>query len=84
MQILKPAMVAAAMTLALSSAAQAECTRIGAIGDGPTKSIATLMSENGLKNIIDYRGLKAQGPVKTTCEDGTILTQCRSSQTACK
>ena len=76
--------VAAALVCTTASGAYAECTRIGAVGDGPTKDIATIMSTHGLQNIIDYRGLKGQGPVKTTCQDGTILTQCHSSQTACK
>ena len=86
MRLIKTGMIAAALTMtcALSTAAQAECTRLGAVGDGPSKSIATIMSTHGLENIIEARGLKAQGPVKTTCQDGTILTQCHSSQTACK
>ena len=77
--------VTATLASALAHSASAgECTRIGAVGDGPTKGIATLMSTNGLKNLIDYRGLKGQGPIKTTCEDGTFLSQSHSSQTACK
>ena len=68
-----------------SSAAQAgECTRLGAVGDGLTKGIAEIMSTNGLKNVIESKGMKGQGLVTTTCKDGTFLTQCHSSQMACK
>ena len=87
MQFVKFSTVAAAAALAcaVSTAALAgDCTRIGAVGDGPTKDIATVMSTHGLQNIIESRGLKGTGPVKTTCEPGTILTECHSSQTACK
>jgi len=69
---------------ALSTPAAADCTRIGAVGDGLTKGIASLMSENGLKTLIASKGRKPQGPVTTKCEDGTFLTQCKSSQLACK
>ena len=86
MRIRKFGTVAAAlMVCALTSAAQAgECKRIAAAGDGPNKDIAIIMSTHGLQNIIDGRGMKGSGPVKTTCKDGTILTECFSSQTACK
>ena len=71
------------LTFAAASA-RAECTYVAAAGNGPTKDIATLMSTHGLDNIIESRGLKGQGPVKTTCEAGTFLTECRSTQKACK
>ena len=75
----------AALACAVSTAALAgDCTRIAAVGDGPTKDIATVMSTHGLENIIEARGLKATGPVKTTCEAGSFLTECHSSQSACK
>lgn len=67
-----------------AGAASAECTYIAAAGNGPTKDIATMMSTHGLDNIIESKGLKGQGPVTTKCEAGTFLTECRSTQKACK
>ncbi len=67
-----------------ASANAAECKIIAAAGDGPTQGIAEVMSTNGLKNIIENKGLKGQGPVKTKCEAGVIFTECRSQQRACK
>ncbi len=61
-----------------------ECEKIAAVGDGLTKDIAVIMSTNGLKNIIEGKGMKGKGPVTTTCKDGTFMPQCQSSQTACK
>ncbi len=76
---------AACLVTAMSTAAiAADCKRVGAVGDGLTKGIATLMSENGLKTVIASKGRTGQGAVTTKCEDGTFLTQCRSSQLACK
>jgi hypothetical protein len=61
-----------------------ECVRLAAAGDGLTKDIAVVMSTHGLQNIIEAKGLKGQGPVKTSCQPGTFLTECHSSQLACK
>ena len=60
------------------------CVRLAAAGDGPTKAVAEVMSTHGLQNIIDNKGMKGQGQMKTTCAAGTFLTECHSSQTACK
>jgi hypothetical protein len=77
--------VIVAAACAFSTLAQArECKTIAAAGDGLTKDIAVLMSTNGLKNIIDYKGLHGVGKVKTSCNSGPILTECRSAQRACK
>lgn len=76
--------VAAQIAGAMVSTAQADCARIAAVGDGLTKDIAVVMSTHGLQNIIEGRGLKGQGEVKTTCQAGSFLTQCHSSQVACK
>ena len=84
MQVLKFSAIAMIACTLATGAFAGECTRVAAVGDGPTQTIATIMSTHGLQNIIDNRGLKGTGPVKTTCQDGTILTQCHSSQTACK
>jgi hypothetical protein len=73
------------LTVAISTSVQAgECMRLAAAGDGLTKDIAVVMSTHGLQNIIDGKGLKGQGSVKTTCTTGSIFTECRSSQLACK
>ena len=78
------AVVAAQLACAAPTGARAECTRVAAAGDGLTKDIAVVMSTHGLQNIIEGKGLKGQGPVKTTCSTGAILVECHSSQLACK
>jgi hypothetical protein len=75
----------AAFVCALSATAQAaDCIRVAALGDGLTHDIAVIMSTHGLANIIDFKGRKGQGAVHTTCAPGSFLTECRSSQMACK
>jgi hypothetical protein len=77
--------VAAMAPLAVLSAANAAtCQLVAAAGDGPTKDIATVMSTHGLENIIDNKGLKGQGPVKTKCVPGSVMVECTSQQKACK
>jgi hypothetical protein len=66
------------------NAARAECQIVAAAGDAPTESIAQVMSTHGLQNIIDAKGMKGAGPVKTKCTQGTFLVECRSQQKACK
>jgi hypothetical protein len=69
----------------MTTASQAaECKKLGAAGDGLTKDIAIIMSTHGLANIMADRGLKGQGPVKTTCKAGSFMVECNSSQLACK
>ena len=75
----------AAFVCALSASAQAaDCIRVAALGDGLNHDLAVIMSTHGLANIIEAKGRKGQGPVHTTCEPGSFLTECRSSQMACK
>jgi hypothetical protein len=75
----------AAAALLASSPARAEpCQVVAAVGSGPTDGIAQLMSTKGLENIIEGKGMKGQGPVKTKCEAGAIMIECRSQQKACK
>lgn len=62
----------------------ANCQWVAAAGSGPSVTIATVMSTHGLENIIEGKGLKGQGPVQTKCTPGTVLTECRSQQKACK
>lgn len=77
------AIAAGAATAATSSFA-GSCQKVAAVGDGLTKGIAVVMSTHGLANIIEAKGLKGSGQVKTTCEPNSVLVQCHSSQTACK
>jgi hypothetical protein len=75
----------AAFVCALSATAEAgDCVRVAALGDGLTHDLAVIMSTHGLANIIENKGRKGQGPVHTTCVPGSFLTECRSSQMACK
>jgi hypothetical protein len=76
----------AAMCVLSASAAQAggNCIRVGAIGDGLTHDLAVIMSTHGLANIIDSKGRTGHGAVHTTCSPGSVLTECRSTQMACK
>jgi hypothetical protein len=75
----------AALFFAFSVTAQAgECIRVAALGDGLTHDLAVLLSTHGLSTIIEHKGLKGHGQVHTTCAPGTFLTECRSSQMACK
>ena len=62
----------------------ATCQVVAAAGDGPSKEVATFMAAHGLENLIDHKGLKAQGPIKTKCVPGAVLTECTSQQKACK
>ena len=78
------AAAASLVCIGAGTATAANCQWVAAAGNGPTQNIATIMSTHGLDNIIENKGLKGQGPVKTTCAPGTFLTECRSSQKACK
>jgi hypothetical protein len=85
MRSFKIGVAAAAIMCALSVTAEAgSCMRVGAIGDGLTHDLAVVMSTHGLANIIENKGLKGKGPIHTACSQGAVLTECRSSQTACK
>lgn len=85
MRSLKLGLTVAAALCALSVTAEAgSCQRVGAIGDGLTHDLAVVMSTHGLANIIDSKGLKGKGPVHTKCSPASFLTECRSSQVACK
>lgn len=78
------AAIAFAVLATAQAAHAAECQLVAAAGNGPTETIATVMSTHGLENIIEAKGLKPQGEVKTKCAPGTIMTECRSQQKACK
>jgi len=84
MRSLKLGLAAAAAICALSVTAQADCRKIGAVGQAMTHDIAKLFSTHGLANVIYGQGRVGKGPVHTKCEDGSGTTTCHSSQTACK
>ena len=76
--------LAAAAICAFSATAQADCIKVGSLGEAPTHDIAVLFATHGLANIIYGQGRVGQGPVQTKCENGSNTTTCHSSQTACK
>ena len=83
MQFLKISLVAA-MVGALSAMAQAaDCKRVTALGETLTYDTAVLFSTNALKNTLAGQGRVGKGPVRTTCETGSAMTTCHSSQMAC-
>jgi hypothetical protein len=85
MQSLKLGLAATAMVCALSAMAQAaDCRRVTALGQTLTHDSAVLFSTNALKNTLAGKGLVGKGPVRTTCETGSVMTTCHSSQMACK
>ena len=84
-RVLRRAACATVLALALAQpAAAADCVTLAAAGNGLTKDLAVIMSTHGLENIIEARGLKGKGPVKTSCKDAAFGTECRSAQQACK
>lgn len=84
MRSLKLGLAATAVICALSTAAQADCVKVGTVGEAPTHAIAELFAKNGLKNIIYGQGREGKGPVRLKCEDGAATTTCHASQMACK
>ena len=84
MQGMKFGLVAAAMVWALSAAAQAsDCRKVTALGQNLTHDTAVLFSTNALKNTLAGQGRVGQGPMRTTCDAGSVMTTCYSSQLAC-
>ena len=85
MRSLKLGLAATAMFCALSTTTQAaDCVKVATVGEAVTHDIAELFSKNGLKNVIYGQGRVGKGPVHTKCEEGSSMTTCHSSQTACK
>lgn len=85
MRTLKLGLMAAAMAGSMSATAQAaDCARITALGETLTHDSAVLFSTNALKNTLAAQGRIGQGPVRTTCKEGSVMTTCHSSQVACK
>ena len=84
MRSLKLCLAATALICALSVTAQANCVKVGSVGEAVTHDIAALFATNGLKNIIYGQGREGKGPVSLKCQDGSGTTTCRASQTACQ
>ena len=84
MRSLKLGLAATAVICALSATAQADCIRVGALGETLTHDLSVIMSTHGLANVIYGQGRVGKGEVLTTCEAGSTTTTCRSSQMACK
>jgi hypothetical protein len=84
MRSLKLGLATAALICALAAPAQADCIKVGALGEAVTHDIAELFSTHGLANIIYGQGRVGKGPVHTSCKAGPTTTTCQSSQTACK
>lgn len=84
MRSLKLALAATAVIFGISTTAQADCRRIGAVGEAMTHDIAVLFATHGLANVIYGQGRVGKGPVHTKCNDGSGTTTCHSSQIACK
>jgi hypothetical protein len=84
MRNFKIGLAAMAIICALSATAQADCVRVGSVGEFASHDVAALFATNGLKNIIYGQGREGKGPVSLKCEDGTGTTTCRASQMACK
>ena len=83
MRSLKLAIAATAAICALSATAQADCVKVGALGQNVTHDLAVLFSTHALANVIYGQGRVGKGPVHTTCE-GANGTTCHSWQIACK
>ena len=85
MQSMKLGLVAAVMVCALSATAQAaDCARVTALGSTLTHDTSVLFSTNALKNTLAGKGLVGKGPVRTTCDSGSAMITCHSTQMACK
>ena len=84
MRNFKIGLAAMAIICALSATAQADCVRVGSVGEVASHDVAALFATNGLKNIIYGQGREGKGPVSLKCEDGTGTTTCRASQMACQ
>jgi len=65
MRSLKLGLAATAVICALSATAQADCVKVGAVGEAMTHDIAVLFSTHGLANVIYGQGRVGKGPVHT-------------------
>ena len=81
-RLTRAALTCAALSLASVRAEPYQI--VAATSNAPTEVSAQLMSTKGLENVIEAKGMKSQEPVKTKCEAGTIMIECRSQQKPCK
>lgn len=79
------ALSALLIAAALSSPAHAgKCVRAGGEGSNVLPDVAKFMANAALANSIGGLGMKASGPVSTSCKTDIVLTTCVSRQRACK
>ncbi len=84
MQSLKFSVAAAVIACAFSVTGEAaDCARITALGQTLTHDSAVLFANNALKNTLASQGRIGKGPVRTTCDKGSAMVTCHSSQVAC-
>ena len=83
MRALKLGLAATVMMCAFAATAQADCVKVGSVGEAITHDMAKLFATNGLANIMASQGREGRGPVKTSCKDGAGTTTCHASQTGC-
>ena len=84
MQSFKRGLAATVAICAFAATAQADCIKVGALGEAMTHDVAMTFATHGLANIIYGQGRVGKGPVHTKCEDGSNTTTCHSSQMACQ
>lgn len=67
MRFLKLGLAAAAAFCALSATAQADCVKVGAVGEAVTHDIAFLFATHGLANVIYGQGLASGTGIPMRC-----------------
>ncbi len=73
------------LAAALSGPANAaKCVRAGGEGSNVLPDVAKFMANAALANSISGLGMKAKGPISTSCKTNLLLTTCVSRQRACK
>jgi hypothetical protein len=81
----KSAALVVLASIALTSAASADCFKVSGLGTGVTDPVAQFMANKALKDSIANRGLKASGAQSMTCDSSAIVvTNCTAQQRACK
>ena len=67
-----------------SPAYAAKCVMAGGESTNPLPDVAKFMANAALANSINAHGMKAKGPIATSCKTNLLLTTCVSRQRACK
>lgn len=73
-----------ALCLLTSAVKAGTCEVISASGTGLTKAAATTLSTEALATLIAGKSLKAEGDIQTACKPIMVMTECQSTQRACK